>query len=552
MTHRWLLILLVWVGLCAGCGSDGSGDDSNDTDSEISTDDTDSDSDTDTVSPGPYQVQINGVDVPVARTDNFAVPVNYVHVSYAGQPMNVVVTADAVIAGYTLSPARLMLGDAAAGNELSFTMTEPTYVVLEIPGNERLFVLVDPPEVNAPAMGAANVVNVANIAGIDNTGETDVTALLQGAIDAASGAAQNIVYVPAGTYATKALNLKSDMTLYLAAGAVLKNVVTAGDLLSHPSGYVQIEGCSRGFITMNGVTNAHLAGRGTIDANGAVLQASDKKMFAVKIENSDSCTVDGIVSQDSAFWNTMIFRSTDIALTNYKVINNRLNGEYNETDGVDFNNCTDSLLRNAFLYTGDDCMAVKSDDIPDDEDYAATIDPAEGEYMAVDNILHEQVVCYSGSSACKVGTKTFGPTMSNIVYRDIDVVTTDRALVIDAVDTTEVVGTVFENIRIDNVTGRIVDFNMDPESIYWRTTVGICTVTDTAVTNVSSAVSKECRIGGNIHNWNENDEYYGNEYFINGVAFTNFSVAGNVITALDDADASFNVNEYVTDVTFAP
>lgn len=522
-----------------------------DSSTEWSTDS--SDTETGVVKTGPYSVWVNGAEQQVVRTENFAVPVNYVQLSHPGGTLEISITADSSVSSYTLSPKRLALGDSVSGNTISFSMSEAAYVILEIPGNERLFILVDPAEVNPPAPDGVNVINVATLEGIDSTGVTEVTEILQAAIDSASGAVKNVVYVPAGTYTTKALYLKDSMTLYLAKGALLKNATPAGDLKAHPAslGLTLIEYCSRGFIVMNGVNDAHIAGRGTIDANGAVLQGiNNGKMFAVKIENSTNSTVDGIISRDSAFWNTLVYRSENIAITNYKVINNRLNNEWNETDGVDFDNCANSSLYNAFLYTGDDCMAVKSDDIRDE--FKMSADPSTGDYIAVDNISHEKIVCYSGSSACKVGTKTFGATVSNISFTDVDVVTANRGLVIDAVDTADIIGTVFKDIRIENATGRLVDFNMDPEAINWRINSGICTVTDTIVTNVSSDVNKECRLGGNVHDWNVNDEYYGNEYFINGVAFTNFSILGNSITGVQDANASFIVNSYVTGITFAP
>src|SRR5690606_12152204 len=89
-----------------------------------------------------------------------------------------------------------------------------------------------------------------------------------------------------------------------------------------------------------------------------------------------------------------------------------------------------------------------------------------------------------------------GESMSDIVFRDVDVVTADRAMVIDAVDTAHISGTVFEDIRIEQVTGRLIDFNMDSGALFWRTALGISSVSDTQVTNVASDVSRECRIQG--------------------------------------------------------
>lgn len=456
------------------------------------------------------------------------------------------ITSPSPITEFVLSPKSRNLTATAAGNVLSFTVDAPGYFILQIPGQERIFVLLDPPEVDAPVLGAPNVQNVMDIEGMDNMGTADVTALVQAAIDAASGAEKNIVYFPPGLYATKALYLRNDMTLYLADGAVLQNITTTGDVLSQVAELATIEGSNRGYIVMNGVRNAKVMGRGTIDGNGVPLKESGKKMYLMKIENSTDCVVDGIIARDSVFWSTLVYRSDNISISNYKIINNRLSDtDYNETDGVDFNNTTNSTLKNAFLYTGDDCMAVKSDDIPDDDDFVTERlnDPSTGPYINVDNLLHETIVCFSASAGCKVGTKTMGHTMNNIVFRDVDIVAANRGLVIDGADTASITGTVFENIRVEQInSGRLIDFALKPEDITWRYTPGLATVTGVSVIDVTSEVSAQCRIAGNAHD--------GGEYFIDGVSFTNFVVEGNVITSVDDPNASFDINEYVTNITF--
>ena len=57
--------------------------------------------------------------------------------------------------------------------------------------------------------------------GAARDGQTLDTAALQSAIDACARAGGGTVHVPAGTYLTGSLRLKSNLTLYLDAGAVL-------------------------------------------------------------------------------------------------------------------------------------------------------------------------------------------------------------------------------------------------------------------------------------------------------------------------------------------
>jgi hypothetical protein len=497
-----------------------------------------------------YSVTVDGVPVPVQRVSKFDEPVNYVNFSFAGA-CEIAVTLSQSFSTYKLSPESKGITPARNGNTLTFTAVEPSYLVLLVDSNEPLFLLIDPAEVDPPLPGDPDVKNIMDY-GVDNTGATVETDTIQAAIDDASGAVQNILYFPPGTYATKSLFLKDNMTLYLAEGAVLACATEPAELLSHPVELARIEWCSRALIHMNGVTNAHLAGRGLLDGNGRYLKSTNKKMFLIKIEESSDCSVEGVIARDSCFWNTIIYRSDSISITNFKVINNRLSSEWNETDGVDFDNSTNGTLYNAFLYTGDDSMAVKSDDIPDgDPEYDGEYDPTSGAYISVDTITHEKIVCYSGSSGCKVGTKTMGPSMSDITFNDVDVIDCRRGLVIDNMDCATVENTVFSNIRIENITsGRIIDINIDVEDVFWRNALGIGTTLNTSITNVSSNINAECRLWGIIHDWDPEDPHYEEKYYINGVAFTNFTIQGKAVTALDDPDANFLTNAYVINVSF--
>ncbi len=540
--------------LLGACGTDPSNEESSES---TDTNDAGTDpADTDTDVPIPdnyYSVAVNGKAVPVIQISKFQVPVNYVVMDHPGSSLRIEVTPKEPFTEYTLSPKSRNLQETSTGETITFTVQEPIYSVLQIPGKELLFLLIDPPEVAPPHLGDPNVKNIMDYPGVDNTGATEITDILQSAIDQASGAAQNIVYFPAGTYYTGILRLKDNMTVYLAKGAVLQNATPQASLLSHPPDLMMtVEACSQSFILMKGVTNAKLMGRGVIDGNGVEIQSFNRKQYNIKIEDSTDCVVEGIVSRDSPFWNVFTYRSRNITIENFKVINNRLAGDYNETDGVDFGNSTNARLYNAFLYTGDDCMAVKNYDVPDDEPISGVNDPSTGPLVDLADCSHERIVCFSGSAGCKIGTKTVGHAITNMHWKDVDIVTVDRALVIDAVDTATITGTVFEDIRVEHASGRLIDFNMDSEAVFWRISPGTCTVTDTLVKNVSSDSNASCRLTGVLHNWNEADTAYGNAYYYNGIAFDHFSIQGNIITALDDPNAQFGVNEYVTGVTFAP
>ena len=475
-----------------------------------------------------YTLTASGAPLFVEKLSKFSpeMQVHYAHCSLSAPGVATFsVTLDSSFSSYTLSPKSRKINATKSGNTLTFS-SGPNYLILQVDSKELLFILIDAPEASPPRLGDANVKNIADYA-VDNTGATLVTSKVQSAIDAASGAAQNILYFPPGKYKVGELWLKSNMTLYLAGGSVLYGSDATADF-NTGSGGVNIEDCSHGMIRMFKIDNTKVLGRGVIDANGKAIRAqNDTKVNLFKIEQSSNILIDGITVRDPSFWNTLIYRSDLVTIQNYKMINCRpTTTTYNNTDGVNFDESTNGKLSNAFLYTGDDSMATKN------EEASGTIDTK--------NILHEKVVCYSNSVGCKIGTKTMGKTIDGVTFRDIDVVKAGRALNIDAYDTAVVQNTKFENIRIEAADSSIIALSEDDPPT-WRTAANTSIIKDTYFTNVSSDVKMPINLHGKSSSAN-----------IVGVHFSNLSVQGKAVTSQTDSDASWSINSFVSNIVFEP
>lgn len=474
-----------------------------------------------------YAVTANGNPLFVEKLAKFSpeMQVHYAHVSLAGTgSAQFSVTVNEAFSSHTLSPKSRNIATARAGNVLTFE-SGPSYLILQVDDKELLFILIDAAEVNPPRLGDANVKSIADY-GVDATGATLVTSKVQAAIDEASGATRNVLYFPPGKYTVGELWLRSDMTLYLAGGALLQGASAAGDFATG-SGGVDIEGCSHGMLRMYQVSNTKILGRGVIDANGKNIRAqNDTKINLIKIEQSHDILIDGITVRDPSFWNTLVYRSDRVTIQNYKMINCRpITKIWNNTDGVNFDESTNGTLSNAFLYTGDDSMAVKN------EEASGTVDTR--------NILHEKVVCYSNSVCGKIGTKTMGQSIDGVVFRDIDVVKAGRALNIDAYDTAVVQNTRYENIRIEAADSSLIALSSD-EPPSWRTAANQSIIKDTHFVNVTSDVDKPINLHGRSSAVN-----------ISGVFFDNLIVAGKPVTSADDPDATWSINPFVSGIEFA-
>jgi len=474
-----------------------------------------------------YTVTANGAPQFVEKLTRFA-PEMQVHYAYfgvaSGCTANVAVTLSQSFSSYTLSPKSRNIAVTKNGNTLTFS-SGPNYLILQVASQELLFILIDDQESNPPKLGDANVKNIADYT-VDNTGATLVTSKVQSAINAASGAAQNVLYFPPGRYKVGELSLKSDMTMYLAGGAILDGSTNTAD---YAAAGPAVETTSHGVVHLNNVTNTKILGRGVIDGEGTVITAGSNdtpafKINVLRIDQSSKVLIDGILVRDPVFWNTLAYKSDQVTIQNYKVINRRpTTTTYNQTDGIDFDASTNGTIFNTFVYSGDDNLSPKTEQ--------------EGG-IDTKGIVYQKAVLYSNSGGCKIGTKTFGTTMDGIVFKDIDIVKAGRAMAIDANDTAVIQNAIFQNIRIEAADSHVLDIEEDMAPT-WRVAPNTSTVKNVTFTNVASDVKKLINIHGLSSTVN-----------VNGVHFIGLTVQGKAVTSQTDADASWNINQYVSNITF--
>jgi hypothetical protein len=472
-----------------------------------------------------YSITVNGTPLFVEKLTKFTpeMQVHYAHGSLSGTgTATVAVTVSESFNSFTLSPKSRKLTATKSGSTITFS-TGPNYLILQVDSKELLFILLDAEETNPPKVGDANVKSIADY-DVDNTGASLVTSKIQSAINTASTATQNILYFPPGKYKVGELWMKSNVTMYLACGAVLYGSSTTGDFNTGTGG-INIEGAQHALVRMYQIKNAKILGRGVLDSNGHSIRTAGLNANLLKIEQSSNILVDGIVSTDPSYWNTLIYRSDQVTIQNYKVINCRpTTTMYNQTDGVDFDESTNGLLSNAFLYTGDDGMATKN------EESSGTVNTK--------NITHQHIVVYNNSVGCKVGTKSMGQTMDAIAFKDVDVIKAGRAMTIEGYDTAVISNTTFEDIRVEAADSMLINLALD-QPPDWRDASNTSVYKDTYFTNVSSDVKKTISLHGKSSSVN-----------ISGVHFKNLTVQGKAVTSQTDSDASWSINSYVSNITF--
>jgi hypothetical protein len=128
--------------------------------------------------------------------------------------------------------------------------------------------------------------------------------------------------------------------------------------------------------------------------------------------------------------------------------------------------------------------------------------------------------------------------MDTITFDDVDIVRAGRAMTVEAYDTALVSNITFSNIRVEAADSMLINLALDMPPT-WRTAANTGAYKDIYFTNVSSDVKQVISLHGKSASVN-----------INGVHFKNLTVQGKAVTSQTDADASWDINSYVSGITF--
>lgn len=431
------------------------------------------------------QMTVNGQAVFVEHYKD----IDYARFAFAGTANIAIRGANA--ANFSISPKSYNIQSRRQGNMLAFTMRKPQNLILQS-GASKLFVFADAPEQDAPQPDDANVLNVAQYV-TDTNGRTAQTANIQHAINAASSR-HAIVYFPRGKYVSGMLKMRSNVALYLASGALLSGT---GNALDTPANFLQFKN----------VQNVRLYGHGAIDLHGMALRNSAGHAGRVKIIrtiNAKNINIQDIMLRDSGSWTVHILGSNTVKITNLKIINDDAN---TNNDGIDPDGSSNVTIDGAFIYTTDDCFAVKTSGTMN------ILQPTQ-------NIVIRNSVCYTKKSALKVGTETRA-MLSNITFAQNDVVHADRAIALYMAD-----GSLLTNVNYLNTTSEVIGGNAKQSLIDISITdrKGIGSIKNVNITNYTAyQFSPNASIIAGLDN------------SIVNVAFKNLNIAG---TPRNDASSA--------------
>ncbi len=211
--------------------------------------------------------------------------------------------------------------------------------------------------------------------GARGDGTTLNTQAIQAAIDACP--ANGVVLIPKGVFLSGALFLKSDMTLLIAAGGVLKGSANPADY--EPFYLNRFEGwelktyaslLNAGRLDRAGpatVRNLSIRGEGTLSGGGKVLGQAMKATHGLRgrgrlvcLMNCANVEIQGLRIEEAPCWTLHYIYSENVSLHGLKIHSDVHNG-----DGIDPDSSRNSYIFNCSFDTGDDCIAIKSGKNPE-------------------------------------------------------------------------------------------------------------------------------------------------------------------------------------------
>jgi polygalacturonase len=409
---------------------------------------------------GTYTLKADSTTIPVEGLYNGRY--SYGHLAFQGTTtFALTVKSGAAITSYNISPHDFGVTGSVNGSTLTFSVTQAksTYLIISVSTSagalEPMVIAGDPQETNIPTIGGSVHDVTASPYSFDKTGGTLLNTALQNAINSVSSAGGGTLYFPAGVYEiSNNIQLKSNITIHLAAGAFIRGSSNRNDYTWNTSGTLQNGQPEQGpqnFLITGAVNNVAFTGRGVIDANSTVLVTPSSTGGTVDgfgnyrkgiIESSadasgnqpNGLTLTGITVRDATTWTLDIGDEQNVSMENVKMTNDFT---WIHSDGYDIDSTSNATVDNCLGITGDDVFDAKVS-----HSYPAN------------NIVYSNDVAYSWEGdGTKVGDQGTG-TANNIIFSNIHVVAGQRATSIshDA-GTAAWTNIHFNDIHMENLEG---------------------------------------------------------------------------------------------------
>lgn len=285
------------------------------------------------------------------------------------------------------------------------------------------------------------------------------TTAIQKAIDAVAANGGGTVYFPPGDYTSSTFFIKSNVRIYLEAGATLYASRKPEDY-KFTKGIYSTETDVPILIYAENQQNITFDGRGTVDGqaeqvyenlretdnfikdeteNAKAAGVEMKRFYAVDpkvclfyLVSCKNVLIEGISVLRSPNWTIHCANSELVNLKGLYVFSSLEKGV--NADGIDIDGCKDVRISDCTVITGDDAICLKSTN-------------KNGKYTACENVTITNCTLISTSTALKIGTESHGD-FNNIIFTNSTVSNTNRGIGIFVRDGANVSNVIFSNLTI--------------------------------------------------------------------------------------------------------
>lgn len=334
----------------------------------------------------------------------------------------------------------------------------------------------------------------------------------------------NVIYFGPGLQTPGQIDLKSDQTIYLAGGAVV-----------------------RGRISATGATNIKITGHGIID------QSLDTRAGGfINLKNCSNVTIDGPILFDCLGWCNHLTNCKNVTISDMKEICWRSN-----SDGIDIDGGSDYLIENCYIRNWDDGVVIKSLVWPRPDNATA-----QKSLLAppVHNITVQNCIFWADmANALEIGYELETDLIDSVTFKNIDIIHAlgNNAISIHNSAHAEVRNIRYENIRIEDMDPLYCNTDAWPNNgqtpgthvfeiwigkSEWSKAGGQGTVRNIYFKNISTTVKSGAQFPfSDIRGFDEN-------HTIEGVTFENITLDGEKMKSV--SDAHMNVNSSVKNIMF--
>lgn len=262
--------------------------------------------------------------------------------------------------------------------------------------------------ISIPLYAQSNIFNVEDFGAVGD-GVTLETDAIQSAINACS-VNGGTVYLPSGKYLTGSLELKSNVDIYISAGAVIlgsTNINDYKEFIPKMKSYNDLF-LKYSIFFAEKVENISIRGEGTIDGQGSAYKVTTREKpdryknrpYVIRFVECQNVRIENITMQNSAMWMQQYLACEDLFIRGIRVYNHA----NQNNDMMDIDGCKNVIISDCIGDTDDDGITLKSTS-----------------FAITENVVITNCVISSHCNAIKLGTESHGGfrniTISNMVVK---------------------------------------------------------------------------------------------------------------------------------------